>query len=142
LDVIVFGLDLELTTGTFHVTWDRTYVSYGVTLSPGSLFHGLLAGTFWRVDNAAPWNQAVGQSIQESKVHWVDHPSGVGHNPYPLAISPRFENGTVVVIAAASALDEDGAVRLFAAGDEIAVIWDSATLAALLPELVDSGGAS
>ncbi len=34
LDVTILGVDVQLTGGTFHITWDRTYVSTTSPLPP------------------------------------------------------------------------------------------------------------
>jgi len=94
-----------------------------VTVGEGSLFHHLLAGTFWCPDDAAPWDRAVGRTIE-------------------LALSLRFAGGPTIALAAASCLEEGGEVSLLAGGDEIAVIWDADVVAELLPELGDPWAAS
>lgn len=137
VDVVSFGVDLVIGSETYSVTWDRAFASYNIAIERRSLVESLGAGSFWRVEKSPPWSGVLGQAILEASIHWSEHPNESADNPYPLALSLRFEGGSVLVLAAAYVMEDEGDFRLMAGGDEPAVISDAEVAAHLLPEVLD-----
>ena len=131
LHVVDSGIDLVTGGSVYHLTWDRSPVTYSITLQDGSMVEELTAGRFYSVEDRLPWSLVKGESIARPRLHWTQ--DGRAERPFPVAISLGFGNGRMVVLAASNFTEAEA--PLFVGGDEITIIWEPTTVSALLPEM-------